>query len=147
MRSSRLVDWALAAGVLLCGGLIYLLARDERIFLNQLVLNDSAPGGYFARFRDWAGLADFFPSILLNSLPAGLWLSSFLMVTSLVWQGRPERGNIVWFLFPSALAIGSEFAQRFGLLPGVFDWHDISFYVLATVIFWARILYGGLRCD
>ena len=79
-------------------------------------------------------LADFLPNWFLYSLPAGLWLFSYLSILLVVWNNKISKHNIHWLLLVPTIAIVSEIGQLFGIVPGTFDIFDLTFYLGATIL-------------
>jgi len=71
-------------------------------------------------FRPAANL----PQTLLYSFPDGCWVFAGTSWMLLIW-----RRIHPWVSVFAVLAIGGEVGQRFGLVPGTFEWNDIAFYV------------------
>lgn len=70
----------------------------------------------------------------LNSVPAGLWLFSYLYVIDSIWQQKNLLYKYFLYLLPFA-AIASEFLQLTSLVPGTFDIVDVLCYLLAFLTF------------
>ena len=64
---------------------------------------------------------------LRKSVPDGLWVYSSTYFFGWLWQGN-HRGW-PWVLATVVLAVGSEFGQLFGIVPGYFDPIDICAYI------------------
>lgn len=113
--------------LLFSGGLIYLYFRPHslnmfswlrvincELFFQQRVYNNDSK------------LIEY----LVFSLPNGLWILSFLILLGLIWRNKRS-----WFYVYSTLFTGIsvifEIFQKFGIIPGTFDFMDI----LALLIF------------
>jgi len=82
--------------------------------------------------RESVNVSDF-PEWCVYSLPGGLWLLAFQ--NTITWIKRFEgRWLIHSVLFASSLGIGLEILQSVHLTDGVFDWVDVLFYSLATLL-------------
>ncbi|MCR4768959.1 MAG: hypothetical protein K5874_01940 [Bacteroidaceae bacterium] len=118
---------------LIVGGLLYVIFRSKSLLM-------------FEWFR-MIGLSDMVENLrtknsgfnlyewVKDSLPAGLWLFSYLFVIDSLW-GYDK--NLVYYLFLSvlpAIAICSEFMQFSGMLSGTFDYMDLISYMAAILIF------------
>ena len=72
---------------------------------------------------------------LKNSMPAGLWLFSYLLIIDSIW-GKKKIAVYWCFLYIlPVIAILSELMQYFKLLPGTFDIIDLLSYGFAIVLF------------
>ena len=79
-----------------------------------------------------------FPQWFVYSLPGGLWLLSFQNI--LTWANK-FKGK---FLIATALAayfmgVGLEVAQAIHITDGRFDWLDILFYSVATILAFSNV--------
>jgi len=70
-------------------------------------------------FRPAANL----PQPLLYSLPDGCWVFAGTSWMLIIW-----RRLHAWVFIFAALAIGGEFGQAVQIVPGTFEWNDITFY-------------------
>ena len=64
------------------------------------------------------------PQTILYSLPDGRWVFAGTSWMLLIW-----RRLHAWVFVFAALAIGGELGQAFRVVPGTFEWNDITFYV------------------
>ena len=71
-------------------------------------------------FRQTANL----PHPLLYSLPDGCWVFAGTSCMLMIW-----RRLHAWVFVFVALAICTEFGQAVQVIPGTFEWNDITFYV------------------
>ena len=63
--------------------------------------------------------------------PCALWVYSFTAALVLIWSEQRASYRIVWLAMPSLLALGGEFGQMFHIVPGTFDWSDVTAYLIA----------------
>jgi hypothetical protein len=122
----------LATMALLIGGLIYACCRSECLVMftwfDQLGIGDvirllrASSKGVFSGFPEWFRM----------SLPNALWLFSGLVLLDSIWPQRFILDKWFWLAVFWFSAVGSEFAQGMGVLPGTFDPHDIFFMFTAT---------------
>lgn len=68
------------------------------------------------------------PQWIVYSLPDGLWLCSYVILVSTIWDFDLKQGWFYVFSLP-IIGIGSELAQAFGFMRGTFDWIDIVCYI------------------
>lgn len=74
------------------------------------------------------------PGWVLYSLPDALWVYSATAFQRIVWQHH--RGSWIssaWVSIPPSLAIGGELGQLAGIIPGTFDFYDLTLCLLATI--------------
>ena len=75
-----------------------------------------------------------FPSWVIYNLPDGLWVFSYVNLMLIIWKCKIKKNSIIWISFIPILAIVSELLQLNGLVFGTFDWRDILFYLLGSMI-------------
>jgi len=75
------------------------------------------------------------PEWVRFSLPGGLWLYSFLAMLKILWRGTTSWHQSFWFAIATVSGVASELLQGVGLVAGVFDAVDLSFYVGAALLF------------
>lgn len=124
----------MASLALLVGGMIYATFRPTSLIMFQWF---DGLGCY--SFVDYLR-AHYGNTIseewLIYSLPAGLWLFSYLYVIDSIWGGHANQKGRTYFLWIlPILSILSEFMQLVHLMPGTFDPMDIVCYVLAIFAF------------
>jgi hypothetical protein len=74
------------------------------------------------------------PAWFRMSLPNALWLFSGLVFLDSIWAQRYAQDKVFWLAVFWFSAVGSEFAQGLGVLPGTFDPQDIFLMVVATAL-------------
>ena len=117
---------------LLLGGLIYACWRTTTLWMFDwwrilgieqpvlLLRNLAAPFG--ASIPNW----------VLFSLPDGLWVYAVTAFMSQLWfASRPSFHRNVWLSSGLILGLTGELGQLFKLVPGRFDWVDLSITFLA----------------
>lgn len=78
--------------------------------------------------------ANDIPHWFLYSLPDGLWIFSYISLMLFVWKNSVSFKSIVWILIIPILAIGSEVGQLLSFMSGTFDFTDLVFYILGTIL-------------
>ena len=115
------------------GGLIYLLFRTDSLLMfswaAQLSLLDLIEQGRAAA----APLLPHVPSVVLFSVPDGVWVFSATAFFARLWHDGPLWMRVGWIGIAPAMAIGGELGQIVGLVPGTFDVLDLLAYAIATV--------------
>lgn len=107
------------------GGMIYLMFRDE-----SLVMFRWCEELHIKEYIDSLRMPCTLPQWIVYSLPDGLWLCSYVLFISVIWNFDLKHGWPYVFSLP-AIAIASELAQAFGWVRGTFDWVDLLCYVIA----------------
>ena len=115
------------------GGLIYILYRSDNLLMfswfHKLGMSD-----YICNLRADYGKNSIFDWVKY-SMPAGLWLFSYLFIIDSVWENQK---NVVFKCYLYALpimAITSELMQYFDILSGTFDFIDLMSYISAIILF------------
>ncbi len=119
---------------LFVGGLIYVSFRNETLkmfsWFEAISISEIISNYRLLTLPLKQHLPDWF----LYSLPDGLWLFSYVSIILLLWENTISKKNILWFSLIPTIAISSEIAQLFGLVPGTFDLIDLLFYFLGTLV-------------
>jgi len=133
VRRKKINIWNIILALFLLAGstLIYLIFRSDNIiayrFIDRLGLSP-----VFEQIRS-AVISLHVPDIVKYSLPDGLWLLSYIILADTLLPYN--KGKLFWIIALPANAIGSEIAQFFGILPGVFDMWDIICYGVPTIAY------------
>lgn len=118
---------------LFVGGSIYVLYRSENLLM-------------FSWFQD-LGLLQFIQDIrsefksdnlygwVKNSMPAGLWLFSYMLIIDSIWEKNQNYAYMLFLYALPVLAILSEVMQFLGILSGTFDFMDVICYTSAILFF------------
>jgi len=102
---------------------IYLFYRTQHTVVN-IMLNKLSHGQAVTSIHY---IRDHFPLpvFLIYSLPEALWVFAATLVSKQLFIKFRERNfHLAWA--PLSYAISLEFLQLFHLMPGSFDWMDIS---------------------
>lgn len=115
---------------LVAGGLVYLLWRSPTLWMfgwcEALGL-----GRHLASLRAVAEQHEP-PHWLLYSFPDGAWAFAGTVVMRGIWVSGKGAMKLFWIFVIPVLAIGSEIGQRFGFIPGGFDFNDLVACVVAV---------------
>lgn len=126
-------EYILALILLFVGGMIYLLYRPQSILLFRATdVLGLAP--YISSLRESASSA-ILPSILINSVPAGLWTASYLILMYCNTKFYNKKTRMMLSLPLPVSMIVLEFMQLVGWCPGTFDFYDLICYVIPLIIF------------
>ena len=131
---TKLVDKnTLALGMIISGGLIYLLYRPERLLMFRIT-------DYIGLSTQIDALRDsmsflLLPSFVINSLPAGLWTASYLIFMYSSTKLHDRKTRLLLSLPLPISAIILEFMQLLGWCPGTFDIYDLICYIIPIIVF------------
>lgn len=78
---------------------------------------------------------------ILYSLPDLMWSCASLAFLYGLTIGLQTIHRIIWALPLVVASIGTEVAQGLKLIPGTFDWMDISCYIISFVVYYLKIHY------
>lgn len=119
---------------LLIGGCIYLLFRDPSLIFFGWI--DDL--GFLNEVKAWqlttAPLKSVLPEWILFSLPDGLWLFSYVCLMLHLWRKSMPWPGLIWTLALPTLAVLFELIQSMVDTLGTFDWLDLLFYLMASII-------------
>ena len=120
--------------VFLLGVLIYLLFRSEsiRVFDYLTYVKLDKPLSIIRSFT--LPLTQFIPDWIIYSLPDGLWLFSFSLIISEIWNKEDNIRFWFWILLFPFTAIIWELGQALHVVSGTFDWIDAFIYSSVTVL-------------
>ena len=119
-----------ATGLLLlvAGGLLYVLFRPHTLLLFR-VADGLGLTPAIDHLRQCAAAVRP-PGFVVYSLPAGLWATSYVLITAVTAQTLTAKARTAAMALVPAAGAVSELMQAAGLLPGTFDWADLALYLL-----------------
>ena len=126
-------DWIVALLLILTGGMIYVLYRPESLLLFRVT--DSLGMTPLIDIVRSNTSKVMLPSFMINSLPAGLWTASYLMMMYITTKFHTRRIRLMLALPLPVMAIVLELMQFFGGCPGTFDIYDLICYIVPLFIF------------
>jgi hypothetical protein len=126
-------DWLVALLLILTGGMIYVLYRPESLLLFRVT--DSLGMTPLIDIVRSNTSKVMLPSFMINSLPAGLWTASYLMMMYITTKFHTRRIRLMLALPLPVMAIVLELMQFFGWCPGTFDIYDLICYIVPLFIF------------
>ena len=126
-------DWIVALLLILTGGMIYVLYRPESLLLFRVT--DSLGMTPLIDIVRSNTSKVMLPSFMINSLPAGLWTASYLMMMYITTKFHTRRIRLMLALPLPASAIVLELMQFLGWCPGTFDIYDLICYIVPLFIF------------
>jgi hypothetical protein len=116
---------------LILGGFIYIIFRTETLIMFHWFkyLNFSDEINIIKNIKP----VQYFPNWFIYNLPDGLWIFSYTAISLEIWKHSITRQNIFWVFSIPIIAVLSEFLQLFKIIPGTFDFLDVTFYILGTI--------------
>jgi len=115
------------------GGIIYILYRTDSLLMfswfQKLGMSE-----YICNFRADYGKNSVYGWVKY-SMPAGLWLFSYLFIIDSVWGNYKKSVYKCFLCTLPIMAITSELLQYFGILSGTFDFLDLMSYISAIFLF------------
>ena len=125
--------WIISVSLLVFGSMIYLLYRPQNILLFQIT-DSIGLSPFINKIRE-----DFscytLPAFVINSLPAGLWTASYLILMYSKTKFADKKHRLMLCLPLPISAIMLELIQLLGWCPGVFDVYDLVCYIIPIIIF------------
>ena len=129
----RIMEAIVGLVALTIGGLIYIRYRSESLLMftwfHDLDLSDYI--NEIRAYKSHNGLTSW----MVFSMPAGLWLFSYLLIIDSIWGKETRLFYSYFILILPIAALTSELLQYLNVLPGTFDYLDMLSYVLATILF------------
>jgi hypothetical protein len=134
IRRQRITPFCMAGTCLFAGSAVYVLFRPTTLLMfhwaDALNLTHSVQ-----KIRDSAsGLELIFPAWFVLSLPFALWVLAYLFLIDSVWADSKSPARFVWFWCVPLLAIIAELAQAERIIPGCFDWADLTAIMFAIIL-------------
>lgn len=119
--------------MLLLGIMIYLLYRPHSL-LGFKIIDAFGLNYIIDSFRLSFPIISF-PPFVINSLPAGLWTASYLIMMYSSTKRHTRKVRLMLALPLPISAIILEFMQLLGWCPGTFDLYDLICYIIPLIIF------------
>jgi len=125
--------WA-AVVCLLAGSAIYILYRPISLLMFRWAESLGVASLIYVLRSCCAVTAVFLPDWIIYSLPFALWVSAYMFFIKAVWWRSVCRARHLWLWCVPACSIFTELCQSKGVLPGTFDFTDLSALFFATAI-------------
>lgn len=126
-------EWIVATILLFIGCAIYLLFRPQNLLMFKIIDGISFTP-YIMSLRMQFN-HDNIPNFLIYSLPAGLWITSYLMMMYLSTKSYTKKSRLMLALPLPITAIVLEFMQLMGWCTGTFDIYDLICYIFPLILF------------
>jgi len=118
---------------LFIGGLIYVLFRDETLYMFRW-FRFLGIMGILSQFRHIAISNVCPPEWVIFNMPDALWVFSFTNLMLILWQKKSTDHSFFWIILPPAIGVCSEIGQLAGLVNGTFDLLDLVFIFIFIAI-------------
>ncbi len=132
--SSRYSLAGMSAACLATGSLLYICFRPKSLLIFQWAEAIGAGGRVNVARNATRAVDHMMAGWITYSLPFALWVVSYMLAIGAVWGGSRSSARLIWLSIAPAMAIGSEVMQAAHLIPGTFDWRDLCFLVLASIV-------------
>lgn len=119
--------------MLLLGIMFYLLYRPESLLVFKIT-DALGLSHIIDNLRLYFSVFQLHP-IIINSIPAGLWTASYLMMMYVTTKYHTRQVRLMLALPLPIMAIALEFMQLFGWCPGTFDIYDLICYIVPLFVF------------
>lgn len=145
----NLLLFTVSCASLFVGGSIYLAWRPESLLMFQwadavgLIDPLSSLRAYAAPYRV------SLPAWVLYSFPEALWVYSGTCFMASLWSQLHCIPAFLWVSSIPTLAVLSEVAQWFHLIPGTYSFTDLalSILVVPVALLTVRLIKGGLHVE
>ena len=122
-----------ASFMLFLGIMIYLLYRPESLLVFKIT---DALGLSHIIDNLRLSFSEFqLHPIIVNSIPAGLWTASYLMMMYVTTKYHTRKVRLMLALPLPIMAITLELMQLCGWCPGTFDIYDLICYIVPLCVF------------
>jgi fatty acid desaturase len=74
------------------------------------------------------------PERFVDVFPDAAWAYALTALVMLLWGPKPGTAGRLWIGSTVLVAAGWELGQRYGVVPGQFDWADLVFGVAACIL-------------
>jgi len=129
----RLSEAAIGIVALIIGGLLYIGYRSDCLLMFDWFQNLGLSNVINSFRAETNGQSVY--EWVRNSLPAGLWLFSYMFIIDSVWGKEKNHISMFFLYLLPTVAIVSELMQYIKILPGTFDMLDMLSYILAVLLY------------
>lgn len=126
----KTISYITASVLLTIGGLVYICYRPLRLLMFRWA-HISQDTHWLMSVRH--SIPADLPAWFVYALPDGLWACSYTIIVGTIWNFEISRCLELLILIPMAGVI-SELLQACGLLPGIFDWSDMTAYIFGMLV-------------
>jgi len=119
---------------LLLGGMLYISFRIESLRMFSWFNTINVSKAIF-KIREYTLYYEStVPDWVKFSLPDGLWLFSFISFILITWKNEINSSNLFWLIGLPLVALLSEIGQSISIIPGTFDWIDLTMYLFGFIL-------------
>lgn len=119
--------------MLFLGIMIYLLYRPESLLVFKIT--DALGLSHIIDNLRFSFSEFQLHPIIINSIPAGLWTASYLMMMYVTTKYHTRKVRLMLALPLPIMAITLELMQLCGWCPGTFDIYDLICYIVPLCVF------------
>lgn len=126
--------WLISVFLILIGGSIYIVYRPKSIIIFRIIDYLGLTNCVDAIRRSLQELI-LLPPFFVNSIPAGLWTVSYLILMYCNTRFYEKKTRMYLALPLPISMVVLEFLQLVGLCPGTFDIYDLLCYIIPLIVF------------
>ena len=133
LSTYQLSSLSISVLMLVMGGMIYLLFRDNSLLMFEWVRSVGLENSinYARENTSWLLISDW----VKYSLPDGLWCASYILLMATIWSNKNFLIRFIWTITLPCVAVITEFLQLFGILIGTYDTFDLICYIIPILIY------------
>ncbi len=133
LSTYQLSSLSISVLMLVMGGMIYLLFRDNSLLMFEWVRSVGLENSinYARENTSWLLISDW----VKYSLPDGLWCASYILLMATIWSNKNFLIRFIWTITLPCVAVITEFLQLFGILIGTYDSFDLICYIIPILIY------------
>lgn len=135
----------MAAACLILGSAIYVSFRPTTLLMFRWADALNLTHYLEAMRASSSGLERLLPAWVVFSLPFALWVLAYMLFIEAVWAHSESWARLVWYWCIPLIAISAELAQIKHIIPGRFDWGDLTFIIFAISTGCSIALIRSLR--
>ncbi|TGK35899.1 hypothetical protein EHQ12_08540 [Leptospira gomenensis] len=133
---SRRIGVAISFLFLLIGFAIYLLFRPTSLLMFHW-LDVLRLSSWILIFRETFRYLPM-PDWMIYNLPFALWMLSSMILIDSIWADSKSNWRYIYIWIIPTIALGSEFFQFLGWIPGTFDLDDVLILLFCAIFFIRR---------
>lgn len=134
IRRNRIMASSMATACLILGSAIYVFFRPTTLLMFHWADALSMAQSVEVMRASMSRFERLLPAWFVFSLPFALWVLSYLFFIEAVWAHSQSRAGFIWFWCIPLIAICAELAQIKHIIPGRFDWGDLTAIIIAIII-------------
>ena len=117
---------------MILGGIIYIIFRDN----NTLMFSWFYKLGIAENIENIRNVIEinFLPNWILFNFPDGVWIYSLTSLMFIIWENTKNKIKYFWIILAPVLGISAELGQYINIVPGTYDYLDLSFCIFASIM-------------